>query len=128
MNRIFAIAPAATGLFSFLKGVTGEDIYSDERLIKHASKVVETVSTAVQMVENEKLDDLIPILHKLGAAHVKYGVLPPHYDVVGQALIETLEAALSESFTDEIKSAWIEIYGVISSAMKEGAGYTEASD
>ena len=98
-------------------------MYASESLVKHASKVIDTVTTAVQLLEDSNLEELIPVLKKLGKFHVDYGVLPPHYDVVGKALIATLSAALGKAFTDELKAAWIEIYGVISSTMIEGAEY-----
>ena len=71
------------------------------------------------------MDELVTILKKLGLKHKAYGVIPPHYDVVGQALIGTLGDAMGEKFTEEVKSAWVEIYGVISSTMIEGGGYEE---
>ena len=33
------------------------------------------------------LDKLVPVLQGLGTKHVQYGVIPEHYDVVGQALL-----------------------------------------
>lgn len=123
-QRIFSIAPEAQGLFKFLNGMSGEEMYESEKLIKHASNVINTVNTAVQMLEDNKVDELLPVLKGLGKRHVAYGVLEPHYDVVGQALLATLEAAEGDAFTDEVKAAWTEIYGVISSTMIEGAGYS----
>ena len=103
--------------------MSGDELYESPRLIRHASKVIDTVNTAVKMLEDSKVDELVPILKKLGKAHVSYGVLEPHYDVVGQALIATLGGALGDAFTDEVKAAWVEIYGVISSTMIAGAEY-----
>jgi hemoglobin-like flavoprotein len=37
----------------------------------------------------------------LGKRHVKYGVLPAHYDVVGQALLATLESGLGAEWTEQ---------------------------
>ena len=49
--------------------------------------------------------------------------MEPHYDVVGRALIETLSIALERAFTDDVKAAWLEIWGVIRGTMIEGADY-----
>ena len=46
-----------------------------------------------------------------------YGVLPVHYDVVGQALLATLEGGLGAEWTAQVKAAWIAVYGVISTTM-----------
>ena len=40
--------------------------------------------------------------------------------VVGQALIGTLEAGLGTYFTPDVKQAWTAFYQVVSNKMKEG--------
>ena len=40
--------------------------------------------------------------------------------VVGQALIETLEKGLGDKFTPEVKEAYIEFYKMVADNMKEG--------
>ena len=102
--------------------IEGEDIYTNENLISHAKSVVSAVNKAVEML-GEDLDPLVAMLKALGKKHVNYGVVAAHYDVVGQALLATLGAALGDKFTDEVKAAWTEIYGVISSTMIAGAEY-----
>jgi len=39
---------------------------------------------------------------------------------VGSALIWTLESALKEKFTPEIKEAWLSLYKVVQSLMEQG--------
>ena len=63
----------------------------------------------------------------MGKAHVKYGALAEHYDLVGQALIKTLSDALQAKFTDEVKESWLALYKVIKDTMIEGADYEETS-
>jgi hypothetical protein len=75
-----------------------------------------TVGVAVDKLDD--LDTLIPVLQALGAKHVKYGVLPAHYDIVGQALLDTLALGLGDAFTPALKAAWAEIYGVVSTTMQ----------
>jgi len=48
---------------------------------------------------------------------VRYGVTPEMFPIMGTVLIETLEEMLKESFTKDIKAAWIETYGALSSDM-----------
>ena len=36
---------------------------------------------------------------------MKYGVLPAHYDVVGQALLATLEGGLGAEWNDQVRRA-----------------------
>lgn len=120
-HSIFSIAPEAKALFSF-KDLEGEELYASPRLITHAKKVVGAVNKSVEML-GEDLDPLVTILKALGKKHVKYGVLAAHYDIIGQALLATLGTALGDKFTDEVKGAWAEIWGVISSTMIAGAEY-----
>lgn len=47
----------------------------------------------------------------------------PHFDVVGQALIYTLETALGEKFTKEAREGWTQVYSVVSTGMIEGCYY-----
>ena len=89
---------------------------------KHAAGVISTVNTAIGMLE-PNLDGLVEVLKNLGRKHKVYGVLEAHYPIVGEALIGTLSDALGDNFTPDIKAAWVELYGVISSTMIAGAGY-----
>ena len=60
-------------------------------------------------------------LRAMGARHKGYGVMDEHYATVGQALLDTLAAALGDAFTPEVRSAWTALYGAVESAMKAGA-------
>lgn len=64
---------------------------------------------------------LLPVLRSLGARHAGYQVRAEHYDTVGAALLKTLEQGLGHAFTPEARSAWVELYDVISRTMQEGA-------
>mmetsp|Transcript_7557 Transcript_7557/g.8649 ORF Transcript_7557/g.8649 Transcript_7557/m.8649 type:complete len:98 (-) Transcript_7557:1356-1649(-) len=97
-------------------------MYSDPSFKKHAAGVIATVNVAVGMLDPD-LDGLLDVLRKLGRKHKVYGVLEAHYPVVGEALIGTLNDALGDAFTDDVKAAWVDLYGVISNTMIEGAGY-----
>ena len=115
-KRIFEIAPGALGLFSSLKTFQiGPELYESAALKAHASKVMATVNVAVGMLND--VPKLLPVLEDLGNKHVKYGILPAHYDVVGQALLDTLALGLGDAFTPDLKAAWAEIYGVIAKTM-----------
>ena len=122
-QRIFAIAPEALALFSFKDEPS---LYDAPKFREHAIKVMKTVDVAVGMLTD--VANLLPVLEGLGEKHKYYGILPPHYDVVGQALLETLALGLGDEFTPALKAAWAEIYGVISSTMIKGAKYEEKTD
>lgn len=44
-------------------------------------------------------------MQALDKRHVPYGVLPAHYDVVGQALLATLEGGLGAEWNDQARRA-----------------------
>jgi methyl-accepting chemotaxis protein len=67
--------------------------------------------------------DLDPVTHalkELGERHLAYGVIPDHYPIVGQALLSTLEAALGDGWTPQVKEGWTAIYGFVSTTMIAG--------
>ncbi len=99
-----------------------EEMFADPAFKAHASKVISTVNTAVGMLQPD-LDGLVKVLKELGKKHKRYGVLEAHYAVVGEALIGTLSDALGEAFDADVKAAWVELYGVISTTMISGAEY-----
>jgi hemoglobin-like flavoprotein len=49
--------------------------------------------------------------------HEDYGVKPEHYNLVGNALLYTLQKGLGKQWTDEKKSAWINCYSILSGTM-----------
>lgn len=87
---------------------------------KHAKNVVGMLDSAVRFLGPD-VSELEETLINLGAKHVGYGILPEHYPIVGQALIETLATALGEHFTDDLKESWAGVYGFITSSMLKGA-------
>lgn len=82
-------------------------------------KLMSMIDFAVKALT--RLDSLLPGLRALGERHGRYGVRDEHYDTVAQALIWTLQKGLGESFTPEVKQAWVAAYRVLSTTMKEAA-------
>jgi hemoglobin-like flavoprotein len=64
---------------------------------------------------------MLPIIQDLGRRHVGYGVTAEHYELVGEALLWTLEQGLGDDFTPSVKAAWQEAYVTLSGAMKSAA-------
>ena len=65
----------------------------------------------------DKLDTILEDVQQLAKRHVKYGVREEHYELVGAALLWTLEQALANLWTNEVKQAWASCYNLLSSAM-----------
>ena len=82
-------------------------------------------ASLVLVVENlTKSDVLTNALHGLGTRHVKYGVLPEHYPMVGGTLIKSMATILQEDWTPETLQAWTEAYSAITEIMLEGTDYS----
>ncbi|MBC3873698.1 methyl-accepting chemotaxis protein [Undibacterium flavidum] len=78
-------------------------------------KLLLMISAAVAKLDD--LNSLVPILESLGQRHASYGVLDAHYSIVGAALLKTLEQGLGTAFTPLVRTAWTEVYGIISDTM-----------
>ena len=79
------------------------------------------VDVALELLAKNDMETLVAALKDLGARHVGYDVKFEHYPIVGQALLNTLEKALGDDFTPEVKEAWGGVYGVITENMQAGA-------
>jgi hemoglobin-like flavoprotein len=64
---------------------------------------------------------LIPAVQELGRRYVVYGVEERHYDVVGNALMLTLEQGLGVEFTSQVRDACFATYELLSGVMKQVA-------
>jgi hemoglobin-like flavoprotein len=73
----------------------------------------------------EKMDSLLPAARELGRRHKSYGVRNRHYDVVGAALLWTLEIGLGTGWSNELAEAWRTAYDRVAAAMVQGAESAE---
>lgn len=91
---------------------------------EHHKRFIAMFDAAINGLEH--LDQLKTTLSALGERHVAYGVQPAHYQVVGQALINTLQIMLGKDFTASVKRAWLSVYKVISETMISAANEVTA--
>lgn len=115
-KTLFKQQPGALALFP--KFNKEPHMYESVNFKSHVLGVVTTVDTAIGMLND--LQALVPVLQALGKAHIKYGVKPPHYDMVGKAFITTLDMGLGDAFTPEVKEAYIVVYGLVAATMSDG--------
>lgn len=86
---------------------------------QQGERLMTMIGAAVDLLEEP--DTLMPVLRKLGARHVNYGVRDEHYATVGAALLKTLSQGLGKAYTDDVHAAWVALYGVVSSTMMDAA-------
>jgi methyl-accepting chemotaxis protein len=76
----------------------------------------------VALVTNyDHREDLVPYLESLGNRHVRYGVVPEHYGIVGTALLSSLAEVAGKHWTDEYEGAWARAYTFAAEVMLDGA-------
>ena len=103
-QRLFEIDPSARALFKTTD------------MAQQRKKLIQILGVAVSSLDN--LGALSRTVEDLGRRHSGYGVKDSHYDSVGVALMWTLGQALGKAWTPEAAAAWKEIYGLLSSIMR----------
>ncbi|KAK4343660.1 hypothetical protein RND71_036754 [Anisodus tanguticus] len=117
-SLILEIAPSAKSMFSFLKD-SDEIPQNNPKLKAHAVKVFKmTCESAVQLREKGEVVVGDTTLKYLGSVHVQKGVTDPHFEVVKEALLRTVEESMGEKWSDEMKEAWGEAYDQLAAAIK----------
>ena len=110
-GKLFELDPSLKELF---KGDMAEQ----------GKKLMTMINVAVNGLK--RLESIVPAVQDLGRRHVDYGVKDEDYDTVGAALIWTLSQGLGDDFTDEVKSAWVTVYGILATTMKNAAAEVAA--
>ena len=82
-------------------------------------KLIDMLNVIIERLED--LDELKDEIIAVAKRHVDYGVKTEHYNMVGTALLWTLQKALGKDWTDELKSAWINCYTELSGTMISAA-------
>jgi hemoglobin-like flavoprotein len=79
------------------------------------AKIVDMLSLIVSRLD--KLEQLTDEITQLALRHVKYGVRPAHYKIVGDALLWTLEKCLGKDWNPETADAWATCYKLLADTM-----------
>jgi NAD(P)H-flavin reductase/hemoglobin-like flavoprotein len=69
----------------------------------------------------QRSEEPVAFLAQLGRDHRKYGVLPEHYETLGQALYLTLRDALADEWTDALDAAARQSLNLITGVMSGAA-------
>lgn len=88
--------------------------HANQREGKQQTALANTVYAAALHID--KLGAIIPVVKQIAQKHRALGVLPEHYPIVGETLLNSIKEVLGDAATDEIIGAWGEAYGVIADA------------
>ena len=105
-ERLFALAPSVRGLFP-------------DELSHQRDKLLRALTVVVRGLDAP--ESLVPTLRQLGARHVGYGVQAGHYVIVGEALVDTLDARSEQPLDRATRAAWVRLFGWIAAHMLAGA-------
>ncbi|HTI15073.1 MAG TPA: globin family protein [Dictyobacter sp.] len=94
-----------------------QQFFAKTDMQQQARALASTLTVVVAGVE--KGDNLVPALQSLGSRHKTYGVLPEHYPIVGEVLIETFQNVLGDNWTPAFQEAWVQAYEVIAQTMAQ---------
>jgi methyl-accepting chemotaxis protein len=110
-RRLFEVAPATRALFP------GTDLRRQEHALLSAL-------VALRGALREPAA-LVPPLEQLGARHVRYGVRPEHYPVVGAVLLEVMAEVGGARWRSEYSAEWARALQFVADAMLAGARRVE---
>ncbi len=79
------------------------------------AKLMEMLTAMVARLDD--LENYQQEISDMGRRHAGYGVQPRHYEMVGAALLWTLEKGLGDEWTADMAEAWHAVYGIIAGAM-----------
>jgi hemoglobin-like flavoprotein len=119
--KVTPIAETAAELFYGRLFETAPEVkpYFKGDMKEQGRKLMTMISTAVNALNN--VEAVVPAIQELGKRHVGYGVKAEDYDSVGAALLWTLEQGLGDDFTPDTKEAWVTVYGLVATTMKDAA-------
>ena len=119
--RMMEIAPDAWSVFPWSKGLEpGVDLSENKRFLIFAKNFVSMLDMAIDMLGPD-LEMVEGQLQQLGFRHIRYGVMPKHYPLMGKALLNTLEHLLGDKFDEKRHDSWNAIYTFMSVTMMQGA-------
>lgn len=91
-----------------------------EELFKNAApgQYKRLASAVYAYAENiDQLENLSKSIEQISAVHVKAHILPEHYPMVGDSLLQAIKKVLGDAATDDIMAAWEEAYGFLANVL-----------
>ena len=105
-SRFFELAPDARDLFP--------DDMEQQRV-----KLMDMIAALVGSLDQRWLFQSL-VTHT-GRQHARFGVQPPQYAALGEALMWSLECKFGASFTPELRESWEALYATVQAEMLRAA-------
>lgn len=100
-------------------------LFNNTRMDEQARKLFASLGMIVNNLQQPQT--LTAALRGLSTRHVKYGVLPEHYPMVGATLIKVMATTLKDQWTPDFTAAWAEAYSDITQIILDGSDYAQTS-
>jgi hemoglobin-like flavoprotein len=98
-----------------------QPLFANTKMDEQGNHLFDSLKFVVANLRKSEL--LEKTLTGLGTRHVKYGVLPQHYPLVGSSLLKTMASFAGDAWTPAVEQAWVDAYTAIVSIMLAGADY-----
>lgn len=115
---LFDKCPQTKPLFGFPIDIdpASPELLNSKRFKMHAAYMIQMLDTALNMLGPD-IELLTEIMEELGVKHVRYGVKPEMFAMMGEALMTTLEQVLGKEYNAAVKEAWRVTYHELSQDM-----------
>jgi nitric oxide dioxygenase len=94
-------------------------LFAATDMLEQRKKLQRSLSLIVEHLRDPAA--LADMLRDLGNRHVRHGIQPAHYPMVGAVLLETFADFLGEQWTQAHHDAWVKGYEAVSDLMLQGA-------
>jgi len=110
LRHIFRIEPKTITLFDFPADTKWDDpaLRQNDKFMKKAIKLIKAIDMAVSFLGPD-LEPLEEQLYRLGWQHIAMKALPPHWPLVGDALLAVFDDCMIGGFKDADREAWIKV-------------------
>ncbi|WP_419913763.1 globin domain-containing protein [Hoeflea sp.] len=128
-QQVLPIAEVAADLFYdrlFELDPDVKDLFAQTDMSAQKAKLLATLASTIAGLNTSAT--LLRDLEELGRRHAAYGVRPAHYELIGEALLWTLERGLADRWSHEAAEAWAAAYALIAGQMQKGAKASQQSN
>jgi nitric oxide dioxygenase len=119
-HRLFKRCPETKVLFGFRLDIEPDspELLKSKNFVRHSAYLIQMIDTAVNLLGPD-IETLTEIMYELGVKHIRFGVKPYMFPIMGECLIEAIEDSLDESLKPEVRGAWKSTFDALSNDMIE---------
>lgn len=116
--KLFDSHPEVQDAFLPFKQLSRQDMEQSAVLRSHALRVMGTVDKCIARLD--KPDKFQEIMTELGKRHVNYNAKEDFIEMVGQQFIYAIQPHLQDIWTDELHTAWKQLFYYMTYYMRQG--------